>query len=153
MEGKMHIVSAFFQHRRPWIQSVSVHCWERVHRGFIEGSLRVHWGLGGVNLNEPSMNPQYTPFGMSLYIEWMELESGKCPPGMNCKYINRDISVRNGSTGKWQIHASQSLTSKSDTILYFQFINPIHRTYKYLLSTWQKKRILTKYIYIEQLTK
>ena len=28
-----------------------------VERGFIEGSLRVHRGLGGIDLTQPPMNP------------------------------------------------------------------------------------------------
>ena len=42
-----------------------------VERGFIEGSLRVHWGLGGENLYGPSINPLYTLFEMSIYCEWI----------------------------------------------------------------------------------
>ena len=40
-----------------------------VERGFIEGSLRVHWGLRGLNLIEPPMNPLSTPFEISLCSE------------------------------------------------------------------------------------
>ena len=52
-----------------------------VHRGFIEGSLRVHWGFGGINLIEPPLNPHLTPFEMSLCSEWMILKFSICPLG------------------------------------------------------------------------
>jgi len=40
---------------------------EGVEIGFIEGSLRVELGLGGVNLIEPSMNPHSTLSESFLY--------------------------------------------------------------------------------------
>ena len=49
---------------------------EGVERGFIEGSLRVHWGLVGINLNKPSFNPLSTLFKISLIHERVALEFG-----------------------------------------------------------------------------
>ena len=45
----------------------SGHTIEGVHWGLVEGSLRVHWGFGGVNLSEPSSNPQWNLSDSALY--------------------------------------------------------------------------------------
>jgi len=80
-----------------------------VERGFIEGSLRVHWGLGGVNLNQPSLNPLSTLRQFSLINEWVVLKFRSYSGGMNftkwdsskkCVKITNQIKSNNFGHGK-----------------------------------------------------
>jgi len=58
---------------------------EGVEIGLPGGWLGVGWGFRGINLTEPSPNPQATPSKMPPYSEWMALECRSCSRGMNSK--------------------------------------------------------------------
>jgi len=85
IEGKRHEDATFFQMSIHGIHSAFVHCSEGVERGLREGSLRVHWGLGGVNLIEPSLNPLRTLFEIPLYSKWMTFKFRKYSCEMRSK--------------------------------------------------------------------
>ena len=89
------IQSVFFPVIRSYFRGGSV----RVDWGFSEGSEGVQWGLGGVNLSEPPLNPQSTPFEYkteAFRIRWMEHQSTTTEKSF-CQYFSlkdrKDLSV------------------------------------------------------------
>jgi len=98
-EGKQPEIATLFQKRITGIeQPLRLHLFT-VQRGFIEGWERVHWGLGGVNLIEPSLNPLSTLNGISLISEWIMLKFRIYSHGVNCKKTEQVRKDRVSSEG------------------------------------------------------